>query len=71
METEITIAIIAFLGTVLGSGGGIVASSKLVNHRIKELEKKVNKHNCLIERTYKLEEQMKSTCSRVGRLEEH
>lgn len=45
-----------FLGVAVGTFGGIVASSKLVNYRLQELEKKVDKHNSVIERTYKLEQ---------------
>lgn len=45
-----------FLGVAVGTFGGIVASSKLVNYRLQELEKKVDKHNTVIERTYKLEQ---------------
>ncbi len=45
-----------FLGVAVGTFGGIVASSKLVNYRLQELEKKVDKHNSVIDRTYKLEQ---------------
>lgn len=48
--------LINFLGVVIGTSGGIIASSRLVNYRIRQLEKKVDKHNSLIERTYKIEE---------------
>ena len=34
----------------------MVTSAKLTNYRIEQLEKKVDKHNTVIERTYKLEE---------------
>ena len=56
MEEGIVVAVIAFAGTLLGTAGGIVASSKLTNYRIEQLEKKVDKHNALVERTYRLEE---------------
>ena len=54
--TDIIVAVIALAGTAIGSLGGILAASKLMNYRIEQLEKKVDKHNNLIERTYKLEE---------------
>lgn len=41
--------------TLIGTFAGILASSKLTAYRIGELEKKVDKHNTVIERTYKLE----------------
>ena len=47
--------IINFLGIVIGTFGGIVASSRLTNYRIEQLEKKVDKHNSIIERTYILD----------------
>jgi len=55
MTEETIVALIAFAGTIIGSGGGILASSKLTNHRLKQLENKVDKHNCLVERVYKIE----------------
>ena len=56
MSTEIVVAILSLLGTALGTGGGLIASARLTNYKIGQLEKKVDKHNQLIERTYKLEE---------------
>jgi len=69
MSNDILVAIIAFAGTAFGTLGGIMASSKLTNHRLKELEKKVDKHNCIIERTYILEEKMKVANHRIDDLE--
>lgn len=51
MSTEITCAIIGAVSGFLG----ILAGLPLINWRIAQLEKKVDKHNCLVERTYKLE----------------
>ena len=58
MPVEVTVALITFLGSVIGTFGGIMATNKLTSYRIEQLEKKVDKHNNLIERTYKLEEQI-------------
>lgn len=55
MTESIIIAIISFLGAVVGSGLGILASAKLTNYRLEQLEKKVNLHNNVIERVYLLE----------------
>lgn len=55
---EVVIAIISVAGTVLGSFFGVVASSKLTQYRIEQLEKKVEKHNNLVERMYRLEEKV-------------
>ena len=56
MNTEIIVALIASGGGLLGSLVGVIASSKLTTYRIQQLENKVEKHNTVIERTYKSEE---------------
>ena len=48
--TEIIVAAIALVGTAVGSLGGILAANRLTNYRIEQLEKKVDKHNSVIER---------------------
>lgn len=58
MSSEIIVAIISGVGTLAGSLLGVVASSKLTQYRLKQLEDKVSKHNSVIERTYKLEGQV-------------
>ena len=57
MDNTVIVALVSLLGTVIGTFGGIMASNKLTVYRIEQLEAKVNKHNNLIERTFKLEEQ--------------
>ena len=54
MQGEILIACLSFLGTCLGSWGGL----KLMSYRIEQLEKKVEKHNSVIERVFKLEQKV-------------
>jgi predicted CDP-diglyceride synthetase/phosphatidate cytidylyltransferase len=56
MADTVIIAFISLIGTLSGTFGGIMVSSKLTNYRIEQLEKKVEKHNGVIDRTYKLEE---------------
>ena len=56
MEPEIVVSLITLLGSALGTFGGIFVNSKLTAYRIEQLEKKQDKHNAVIERTYKLEE---------------
>lgn len=55
MSESIIIAILSLAGTLIGSLLGILASNKLVVYRIEQLEKKVEKHNSVIERVYILE----------------
>ena len=52
MTDTIIVALLSLLGTFIGSASGI----RLMSYRIEQLEKKVEKHNTIIERTYKLEE---------------
>lgn len=47
--------LISLLGTAIGTFSGIMASNKLTNYRIEQLEKKVSKHNNLVERMYNAE----------------
>lgn len=56
MSETIIVALISLLGTLGGTFGGIIVSNKLTNYRIEQLEKKVEKHNSVIERTYKIEQ---------------
>ena len=49
---------ITLIGSLLGSLLGVLASQKLTQFRLEQLEKKVDLHNKVVERTYKLEGQM-------------
>lgn len=55
MSDVIVVAVLSLIGTFIGSLGGILAANKLTNYRIEQLEKKVEKHNQVIDRVYKLE----------------
>ena len=56
MSEAVMVALIGLAGSGAGAFGGILVSSKLTQYRLEELEKKVQAHNSLIERTYRLEE---------------
>ena len=58
MSDAIIVGLLGFAGTLLGSLFGVLAAQKLTQYRLAQLEEKVNKHNNLIERTFKLEGQM-------------
>ena len=58
MDNGIIIAFLSLAGTLFGTFGGIVTANRLTNYRIEQLEKKVSRHNSIIERTYILEGQM-------------
>ena len=57
MSEAVIVAILSLLGTLVGSLAGILTANKLTNYRIAQLEKKVEKHNSVIERVYKLEKE--------------
>ena len=57
MTEVIIVALISFVGTLIGTFGGIVTSNKLTTYRIEQLEKKVEKHKNVIERVFELEKQ--------------
>lgn len=44
-EPSIVVAIISLVGTVVGSGAGILVSNKLTTYRIEQLEKKIDKYS--------------------------
>ena len=65
MQGEILVAGISFLGTCVGSWGGL----KLMSYRIEQLEKKVEKHNNFAGRMPVVEEQIKDINRRIEDLE--
>ncbi len=67
--SEIIVALIALAGTTLGTFGGILTSSKLVNYRLKQLEDRVAEHNNYATRIPVLEEQIKVINHRLSDLE--
>ena len=69
MTETIIIALISLAGTLIGSLGGIVVSSKMTNYRIEQLEKKVDKHNNFAEKIPIINEQIKVINHRLEDLE--
>ena len=55
MDDSIIVAVLSLMGTLIGTLSGIMTANKLTTYRIQELEKKVEKHNNLIDRVYNLE----------------
>ena len=62
---DTVVAVLSLLGTLIGSFGG----TQLIKYRIEQLEKKVEKHNSVVERTYLLEEKIKVANHRIDDLE--
>lgn len=58
MQFEHAISLFSLAGTLIGTFSGIFISNRLTIYRINQLEKKVEKHNGVIERTFILEGRM-------------
>ena len=56
MPETIIVSLIGLAGSAIGSIIGVIASARLTSYRIEQLEKQVQAHNNLIERTYRLEQ---------------
>jgi len=69
VSNEIIIALLSLVGTLIGSGLGVVASSRLTNYRIQQLEKKVEKHNSVMERMAVAEKEIRVANHRIEDLE--
>lgn len=65
VNSEIIVALFSLIGTAMGTFGGI----RLTNYRIEQLEKKVDKHNNLVERTAVIENTIKVHNHRITDLE--
>lgn len=63
--TSIICAVVALLGTAIGSYSGL----RLTSYRVEQLEKKVDKHNRFAERVPIMEEQIKVINHRISDLE--
>lgn len=68
--SSVVVAVISLVGTLFGTFGGILTSAKLSNYRIEQLEKKVEKHNTVVERTYNLEGDVKSIQVEIEEIKE-
>ena len=63
------IALLALIGTLSGTFGGILTSSKLTAYRIQQLENKVDTHNNFALRIPIIEEKLKVLNHRIEDLE--
>lgn len=59
MSETIIVALIAFIGSLIGNYLSINKNQALIAYRLEQLEQKVNLHNNVIERTYQLEKDVK------------
>lgn len=70
MESAVLVAVLGCVGTIIGSGLGAVAAASKTNFRLEQLEKKVDKHNSLVERMVAVEERSKSNAHRIDAWEQ-
>ena len=71
MSEAILVAVISGVCTLLGSLGGVMATSSLTSYRLKRREDEVGKHNKVIERTFRLEGRMDEVEHEVRDLKEY
>ena len=69
MNSAVIVAIISFLGTLIGTAGGIIASGKLTEYRISQLEKKVDIQNRTTLKIPVIEEKISNLTVRVSNIE--
>ena len=68
MAPEILVSLLSLAGTLIGSVVGILTANRLTNYRIEELEKKVDKHNSVVERVAILEQNEDTQWKRIDEL---
>lgn len=71
MTEQVLVAIITVAGTATSAFIGIIVSSKMTTYRLGQLEKRVEKHNCILERTAALEQTCHEIEHRIERVEKH
>lgn len=70
ISPEIIVGILSLVGTLCGTFAGIITSTKLTAYRIEQLEKKVEKHNSVVERTALLERDLKAVWHNIDELKD-
>ena len=68
MSEEIFVAVLSLAGTLAGSLCGILAANRMTVYRIEQLEKKVDKHNSVVERIAVVEVKLSEQESDLARL---
>lgn len=65
MTENIIISLIGIVPTIVVAVVSIISNNAVIRTRIDELEKKVEKHNQIIERTYKVERDIETCFVRI------
>lgn len=70
ISSEVIVGLLSLAGTLCGTFAGIITSTKLTAYRIELLEKKVEKHNSVVERTAVIEDNLKSVWHTIDEIKE-
>lgn len=70
MTDTILVALMSLAGTAIGSLIGIMTNNKLIAYRLDQLEKKVEKHNSVVERVALLEKDTKTAFRLINEIKE-
>lgn len=70
MDSTVIVGILSLIGTLAGSYCVGNKTTAVIQERIRTLEEKVNKHNNLVERTYKLEGEMNTVHTLIEDIED-
>lgn len=70
MDSTIIVGILSLVGTLAGSYLVGDKTTAVIQERIRTLEEKVNKHNNLVERTYKLESEVRNAFTILDGMED-
>lgn len=65
MTESIINSLIGIVPAILVAVVSIISNNQIVKVKIEELEKKVDKHNQIVERTYKLESDVKTAFNKL------
>lgn len=69
MDNTVMVALISFAGTLVGTAGGILASSKLTDFRLSQLEQKMEGYSKAVSKIPVIEEKIKNTDRRISKIE--
>lgn len=71
MDSTVIVGILSLIGTLAGSYCVGNKTTAVIQERIRALEEKVNKHNNIVERTYKLEGEMETVHTIIESIEDN
>jgi peptidoglycan hydrolase CwlO-like protein len=71
MSDVVIAGLLSLIGTLSGTFGGIVVANKLTTYRLEQLEKKVDKHNSVIDRMYRAEKRLDVLDEKVSETNRH